>query len=197
MNREDRIFLLWLIRTRYAVLLQPGQWCCSRAALNVRAFWMAALASVFHCPSKALGWEFPLWLSRLQTWWVSMRMWLWSLASLSGLRILSYYSCSSNSTPSLGTTICCRCGPKKQKKKKSFKLFHIHVFLPMLAELTNRSYPPLFKTQLTVCFLVLYLCLCGNNKTWYLLTAHYTSGTTTLWAKYYYLHITDENWGLN
>ena len=128
MNREDRIFLLWLIRTRYAVLLQPGQWCCSRAALNVRAFWMAALASVFHCPSKALGWEFPLWLSRLQTWWVSMRMWLWSLASLSGLRILSYYSCSSNSTPSLGTTICCRCGPKKQKKKKASNCFTFTYF---------------------------------------------------------------------
>ena len=26
--------------------------------------------------------------------------------------------CSSHSTPSLGTSICCECGPKKQKKKK-------------------------------------------------------------------------------
>ena len=26
--------------------------------------------------------------------------------------------CSSNSTPSLGTYICCGCGPKKTKKKK-------------------------------------------------------------------------------
>ena len=31
--------------------------------------------------------EFPLWLSGLRTWLVSMRMWVWSLASLSGLRI--------------------------------------------------------------------------------------------------------------
>ena len=28
-------------------------------------------------------------------------------------------SCSSDLTPSLGTPICCRCGPKKKKKKKS------------------------------------------------------------------------------
>ena len=27
-------------------------------------------------------------------------------------------SCSSDSTPSLGTSICHRCGPKKTKKKK-------------------------------------------------------------------------------
>ena len=26
-------------------------------------------------------------------------------------------TCSSNSTPILGTSICCKCGPKKQKKK--------------------------------------------------------------------------------
>ena len=25
--------------------------------------------------------------------------------------------CSSDSTPSLGTSICCRCGPKKEKKR--------------------------------------------------------------------------------
>ena len=29
-------------------------------------------------------------------------------------------SCSSDLTPSLGTSICFECGPKKQKKKKSF-----------------------------------------------------------------------------
>ena len=31
--------------------------------------------------------EFSLWLSRLRTWLISVRMWVWSLASLSGLRI--------------------------------------------------------------------------------------------------------------
>ena len=30
-------------------------------------------------------------------------------------------SCSSNSTPSLGTSICSRCGPKKQKQKQNKK----------------------------------------------------------------------------
>ena len=67
-----------------------------------------------------------------------MRMQVLSLASLSRLRILcchelwcrsqtplSYYaamavvyagSCSSDSTPSLGTSLCCGCSPKKTKK---------------------------------------------------------------------------------
>ena len=30
-------------------------------------------------------------------------------------------SCSSNWTPSLGTSICCRCGPKRKKEKKKKK----------------------------------------------------------------------------
>ena len=64
-----------------------------------------------------------------------MRFQVQSLASLSGLRIqhcLELWcglqmllgsgvavagSCSSSSTPSLGTSICCGCSPKKQKKK--------------------------------------------------------------------------------
>ena len=80
--------------------------------------------------------------SAVRTWLVSMRMRIRSLALLSGLRIwycqeLWYRSqmwlrsctavavakagsCSSNSTPSLGTSICCRCvspdhPPKKNK----------------------------------------------------------------------------------
>ena len=68
-----------------------------------------------------------------------MRMWVWSLASLRALRIQNCYelwcrsqtrlgshvavvawagSCSSDSTPGLGTSMCYRCGPKKTKKKK-------------------------------------------------------------------------------
>ena len=70
-----------------------------------------------------------------------MRMWVWSLASLSGLGIQHCHelwcrsqtqlgsdvavaeagSCRSVLTPSLGTSICQRCGPKKQKKKKKKK----------------------------------------------------------------------------
>ena len=32
--------------------------------------------------------------------------------------------CSSDSTPSLGTCICCRCGPKKTKRQKIHKFYH-------------------------------------------------------------------------
>ena len=68
-----------------------------------------------------------------------MRMWVWSPASLSGLRIqrcgellcrsqmqlrsgvamaVAYGgSCSSSSTSSLGTSICCRCGLRQKRKK--------------------------------------------------------------------------------
>ena len=80
--------------------------------------------------------EFPLWLSGLQTWLVSMRMQVPSLASLSKLRIqccheLQYKrqtllgsgvavavaqagSCSSDLIPSLGTSLCWGFSPKKQ-----------------------------------------------------------------------------------
>ena len=43
--------------------------------------------------------------------------------SLSGLRIC----CISGLTPSLGTSICCKYGPKKQKKKKSFLKHLLHI----------------------------------------------------------------------
>ena len=68
---------------------------------------------------------------------VSMRIWVQSLASLNGLRIwhccklwcrlqtrlgsrvaMAVASCSSHWTPGLGTSICCRWGPKKKEKKK-------------------------------------------------------------------------------
>ena len=84
---------------------------------------------------------------------MSRRMQVRSLASLNGLRIQPCHelwggsqiwlrshiavavavawssSCSSNSTPSLGTSICCRCGPKKQTKKISMKQIYA-VVLP-------------------------------------------------------------------
>ena len=82
--------------------------------------------------------EFPLWLSRLRSWLVSMRMWVQSPVSLSGLRIPCCHelrcrsqtqlgssvavamvwtgSCSSDSTPALGTSICCECSPEKTEK---------------------------------------------------------------------------------
>ena len=70
---------------------------------------------------------------------MSVRMWVQSLSSLSGLRIWHSWklqhrsqmqlgsgvaiavvqacSCSSNSTPSLGTSICCRCSHKRKKRR--------------------------------------------------------------------------------
>ena len=87
--------------------------------------------------------EFPLSLNRLRTQLASMKMQVQFLASLSGLRIqhcqklwcrsqmrlrsgiavavVEAGSCSSNSTPSLGTFICYRCSTKKKKKKKKKK----------------------------------------------------------------------------
>ena len=83
-----------------------------------------------------------MWLSGLRTWtWlVSMRTWVQSLASLSGLRLWHCHelwyrsqmqlgscvavavaqtnSCSSDWTLTLGTSIYHRCSPKKQKNKK-------------------------------------------------------------------------------
>ena len=79
-----------------------------------------------------------MWLSRLRSWLVSMRILVRSLASLSRLRIwrcklrhesqmllgsgtamVSTGSGSSNLIPHLGTSICHGYSPKKKKKKNS------------------------------------------------------------------------------
>ena len=54
---------------------------------------------------KFILWEFPLWLSRLGTLWVSMRTWVWSPALLSGLRIWHCYELWHRSQMRLGSTI--------------------------------------------------------------------------------------------
>ena len=81
--------------------------------------------------------EFPLWFSGLRTQLVSTRTWVWSLASLGGLRIwcccelwarlqmwlgsgvavasVSASGCNPDSIPSLGNSTCCGCSPKKTK----------------------------------------------------------------------------------
>ena len=51
--------------------------------------------------------EFPLWLSRLRTQLVIERM--------------QAGSCSSESTPRLGTSICCKCSPEEKKEKEIAK----------------------------------------------------------------------------
>ena len=94
-----------------------------------------------------------------------MRLWLWSLASLSGLRIWRYHdlwyrsqmqlrsclavavrqpsNCSSDSTPSLGTSVCHGCGPRNQKKKRKKKNCSVFILLHVVVQF---SQPQLFKT---------------------------------------------------
>ena len=90
----------------------------------------------------------PIMAQQKQIWLVNMRTQDWPLASFSGLRIPPALpvSCgigcrhgsdlvflwlwyrpvatvlNSDSTPSLGTSICCRCGPKKKKKESIFQI---------------------------------------------------------------------------
>ena len=86
-------------------------------------------------------WGFPTVAKRKRIWLVSMRMQVQSLALLVGWESSIVVSCdvdwrcslnpvllwlwyrplavSSNSTPGLGTSICHRCGPKKENKKLS------------------------------------------------------------------------------
>ena len=48
--------------------------------------------------------------------WCKLQTWLGSHVAMA---VVSNGSCSSNSPPSLGTSICPGCGPKKTKEKKS------------------------------------------------------------------------------
>ena len=93
--------------------------------------------------SQEITREFPSWLSGLRTQLISMRMKVQSPVLLSGLRIWHCHKmqhrlqiwlrsgiavawaggCSSNSTLSLGTSICHRRSTKKQKKKKKIGEF--------------------------------------------------------------------------
>ena len=95
--------------------------------------------------------EFQLWLIGLRTQLVSMRMWFWSLALLTVLKIWcccelgcrsqiklgscvavavaaaksrSYSSDSTDLTPSLRTSICHKRGPKKKKEKERKKIIN-------------------------------------------------------------------------
>ena len=97
--------------------------------------------------------ELLLWLRRLWTWLVCMRLWVWSLALLSGLRIRHCRelwcrtqmwlrsgvavavalagSCSSDSTSSLGTSICHTCSYKKKTNPRGTCRSGQSCFLPL------------------------------------------------------------------
>ena len=48
--------------------------------------------------------------------WCGSQTWLRSGVAMA---VVWTGNCSSDLTPSLGTLMCCRCGPKKTKKKKA------------------------------------------------------------------------------
>ena len=110
---------------------------------------------------RTLPFGVPVVAQRKRIWLGTMRLGVWSQASLSGLRIwhcreLWYRlqtqvrsgvavavavasSYSSDLTPSMGTSICRRCSPKKAKKKKRerehfLSYFLIHAQFPLTGE---------------------------------------------------------------
>ena len=107
-------------------------WVCIFPNLHI-CEWFYNIKKLFRGVHIVAQWE--------QIWLVSMRWQVWSLALPSGLRIWHCHerwckpqrqvrshvavamvqasSCSSNLTPSLGTSISCSCSPKKQKKTKT------------------------------------------------------------------------------
>ena len=58
--------------------------------------------------------------------WCRSQMWLRSCVAVAVGQDRIY---SSNSTPSLGTSICYGCGPKKAKKTKKEKVHHLVIFI--------------------------------------------------------------------
>ena len=86
--------------------------------------------------------------------WVKDPVWLWLWCRLA--------AASSNSTPSLGTSVCCRCGPKKTKMKKEKLIFHC-LFLYFSMELLE--YVKLHQwLQLRFCGTVLACSLLSEGR---------------------------------
>ena len=125
-----RSFSFWLMyldalmlgKYHYIFLENSPLYYYTRALFNHDNFSCSKVCSIM----VVLSWK---WI-----WLVSMRMQVWSLALLSGLRIQCWLwavvyvadmawiwrccGCSSNSTPpSLGTSVCHGYGPKKTKEK--------------------------------------------------------------------------------
>ena len=107
-------------------------------ALRPNSLWTHAsqvtkCASFISLHKKSKGRGVPFMAQQLTN--LTMRLQVLSLASLSVLRIphcCGYgvgCSCSSDSTPSLGISICWKCSPKKKKKeKKDRKVFDFFFF---------------------------------------------------------------------
>ena len=95
--------------------------------------------------------------------WCSSRT---RLRSCVAVAVAKAGSCSSILTPSLGTSMCCGCGPKKKKKKKLFLEFSIKQFWTMVVH--RKPKPQQMKLQImvnhcmSICFLLRYNS--GNIK---------------------------------
>ena len=61
-----------------------------------------------------------LWTQHCHELWYRLYIWLGSLVAVAVAQAGSY---SSDSTPSLGTSICHMCGPKKQKQKNKGRMY--------------------------------------------------------------------------
>ena len=129
--------LMWHLSCSLFLLSTPFMTCfCIDFASFVESVLMFHKDTVFFC-IKNKNEEVPIVAQRKWIWLVSMRMWVPSLLSPQGLgvrcccglwcRLETWLgscvgSCSSDLTPSLGTSTCCWCGPRKQKRKKKIRM---------------------------------------------------------------------------
>ena len=126
-----------------------------------------------------------------------MRMQSQSLAPLNGLRIQNCHelqqrsqtqlgsgiavavaeggSYSSDSTPSLGTSLCHRCSPKKKKKRKQSLLHHIQMpkgklyYLLMIQKRDSFGYNNYIRKYFQVAFRAHHYIKCSNIHLYFLL----------------------------
>ena len=72
-------------------------------------------------------------------------MWLGSGIAVA---VMQAGSCRSNLTPSLGTSICCRCDPKKEKKKEPLKVNNVVILQKKKLGMSDLFEVPMVSKQL-------------------------------------------------
>ena len=116
------------------------QSCCATAGTSSVSFWLSLSFHFSLSLIENVFRGFPLWLSGLRTWhsvheevssFPGLAQWFKNLAVLQASANVAQIRCccgcgvvpsyGSNLTPSLETSICHRCGPKKKKKRKEKK----------------------------------------------------------------------------
>ena len=102
--------MLWYVSAlpllRVPIVAQQKQIRLGTRRLQVRSLALLSELRIRRCPEL----------------WCRSQM---QFRSCIAMAVVQADSCSSNQTPSLGTSICCRCGPKKcgKKKKKCIQSF--------------------------------------------------------------------------